>query len=539
VEITPRTLREAAKITGLELDPAELRQAAPRVHRYLEAFGTVAEAMLAHDEPPGVTFDPRLPGMSFPRGPDAFIPSGRRVPPLPDSEEDIAFAPVVSLAEWLRRRALSSERLTTIYLERLNRLGPRLECVVTLLEGDALRAARRADRELDAGRWRGPLHGVPWGAKDLLDTRGVPTSWGAEPYRDRVPDRDAEVVRRLRASGAVLLAKLSLGALANGDVWFGGKTRNPFSFDTGSSGSSAGSAAAVAAGLVGFAIGSETHGSIVSPSATCGNVGLRPTFGRVSRAGAMPLAWSLDKLGPMTRTVEDAATILTAIVGREPEGDPADPCLIDQPLVCNCRRGVRGLRVGYERGSFASGRAHAAHRRALGVLRDAGADIVPTSFPDIPVEALRTILTVESAASFDELTRSGRDDELTRQDDAAWPNSWRATRFVPAVELVQAERLRGRAMRELHDFIQTERLDALLSPDRAEDGMMGLTNFTGHPSLTVRVGMRRADKGEHAPAGRPVALNLWGRLFEEETLVRLGLALERRLDVYRIRPLLP
>jgi Asp-tRNA(Asn)/Glu-tRNA(Gln) amidotransferase A subunit family amidase len=534
MEITPRTLREAAKLTGLELTAPELRQAAPRVRRYVETFAVAARADLRHDEPPGLRFDPRLPGMLVRAAAGGLVPSGARVPPLPQSDEDIAFAPVVWLSRWLRRRLLTSERLTRISLDRLHRHGPRLECVVTLLEAEALRAARRADRELDAGRWRGPLHGIPWGAKDLLDTRGVPTSWGAEPYVNRVPDRDAEVVRRLHAAGAVLVVKLSLGALAYGDVWFGGKTRNPFSLTTGSSGSSAGSAAAVAAGLVGFAIGSETLGSIVAPSAVCGNVGLRPTFGRVSRAGAMPLAWSLDKLGPMTRTVEDAATVLAALVGPEPAGSPADLCLVDLPFACNCRRGVRGLRVGYERGSFRTG----TYRQTLDVLRGEGAELVPTRFPDIATEPLRTILTVESAASFDELTRSSRDEQLERQDDAAWPNSWRATRFVPAVELVQTDRLRGRAMRELHDFLERERLDAWLSPDGADDEMLALTNFTGHPSLTVRVGMRRAGKGEDAPVGRPVALNLWGRLFEEETLVRLGLALERGLDAWRVRPAL-
>ncbi|MBM3140681.1 MAG: amidase, partial [Chloroflexi bacterium] len=453
------------------------------------------------------------------------------------SDDAIAYAPVAWLSRWIERGALSSERLTRIYLERLERLGPRLECVVTLMRDPALRAARRADRAIARGGYRGALHGIPWGAKDLLDTRGVPTTWGAEPYRERVPERDAEVVRRLEAAGAVLVAKLTLGALANGDVWFGGQTRNPFALATGSSGSSAGSASATAAGLVGFAIGSETLGSIVSPSATCGTVGLRPTFGRVSRAGAMPLAWSMDKLGPITRTVEDAALVLGAIAGPEPPREPhPDLSVIDAPLDCDCRRGVRGLRVGYEAGSFRRAPAGPSHRRALDALREAGAELVRVRYPDLPTDGLRPILAAEAAAAFDELTRSNRDDELSRQDDAAWPNLFRAARLIPAVELIQAERLRRRGMRELHALIEGQRLDALLSPTRADDGMLALTNYTGHPSLTLRVGMRRATLNEDAPGGIPVALNVWGRLFDEGTLVRLGIAIERALGVWDARP---
>ena len=306
---------------------------------------------------------------------------------------------------------------------------------------------------------------------------------------------------------------------------------------TGSSGSSAGSAAATAAGLVGFAIGSETLGSIVSPSERCGTVGLRPTFGRVSRAGAMPLAWSLDKLGPITRTVEDAALVLDAIAGPEPRGRAdADPCVIDQPFRCDCRRGARGLRVGYEPSSFRGGGTHAPHRAALKALRDAGVELVRVDYPEIPPAALMPILWAEAAAAFDELTRGDGDDSLSRQDDAAWPNTFRAARFIPAVELIQAERLRRHTMHAVHELFEAQELHAMLSPSGADDGMLALTNFTGHPSLTVRAGMRRSETGERAPRGRPAAVNLWGRLFDEGTLVRLGIALERRLDVWDVRP---
>jgi len=534
--INARALGEAARVAALEFTPRERRQAVGAARRAAEGYEVVRGATLAPHEGPAVRFDPRLPGTRLPAR-ARFVRRGGRVPPLPGSDDAIAYAPVAWLSRWIEQGALSSERLTRIYLERLERLGPRLECVVTLMRDPALRAARRADRAIARGGYRGALHGIPWGAKDLLDTRGVPTTWGAEPYRERVPERDAEVVRRLEAAGAVLVAKLTLGALANGDVWFGGQTRNPFALATGSSGSSAGSASATAAGLVGFAIGSETLGSIVSPSATCGTVGLRPTFGRVSRAGAMPLAWSMDKLGPITRTVEDAALVLGAIAGPEPPREPhPDLSVIDAPLDCDCRRGVRGLRVGYEAGSFRRAPAGPSHRRALDALREAGAELVRVRYPDLPTDGLRPILAAEAAAAFDELTRSNRDDELSRQDDAAWPNLFRAARLIPAVELIQAERLRRRGMRELHALIEGQRLDALLSPTRADDGMLALTNYTGHPSLTLRVGMRRATLNEDAPGGIPVALNVWGRLFDEGTLVRLGIAIERALGVWDARP---
>ena len=535
--ITTRSLAGAEQLAGLTLTARERRQALARVAGLIDGYALQRAVAPASDEAPAVRFDPRLPGMRFPAARGRLVRSGGRVPPLPADDDAIAYAPVTRLSRWLEHGVLTSERLTRIYLQRLHALGPRLECVVTLLDEQALRAADRADRERARGRVRGPLHGIPWGAKDLLDTRGIPTTWGAEPYRDRVPDRDAEVVRKLDAAGAVLVAKLSLGALAYGDVWFGGKTRNPFSLDTGSSGSSAGSAAATAAGLVGFAIGSETLGSIVSPSSTCGTVGLRPTFGRVSRAGAMPLAWSLDKLGPITRTVEDAALVLDAIAGpeRPPRAD-ADPYVVDLPFACDCRRPASGLRVGYEPASFRGAAAHASQRSALRALRAAGVALVPVQYPDTPTQPLMAILSAESAAAFDELTRSDRDDALARQDDAAWPNLFRASRFIPAVELIQAERLRRRAMHELHALFETHALDALLSPPRADDGMLALTNFTGHPSLTVRVGMRRGERGERAPRGRPVALNLWGRLYDEGTLARLGITLERSLDVWDVRP---
>jgi Asp-tRNA(Asn)/Glu-tRNA(Gln) amidotransferase A subunit family amidase len=534
--INVRTLGEAQRLAGLEFSTEQRRQALGAFEGYLAGYESVRAAGLANGEAPALRFDARLPGVTYDTGDGRFVRGPAGAPRLPRDEEAIAYAPVAWLSSWIERRQLSSERLTSIYLRRLKRYDRNLHCVVTLLEESALAAARRADGEIAAGRYRGPLHGIPWGAKDLLDTAGIATTWGAAPFRDRVPDRDAAVVRRLEQAGAVLIAKLTLGALANGDVWFGGRTRNPWNRRHGSSGSSAGSASAVAAGLVGFAIGSETLGSIVSPSTTCGTVGLRPTFGRVSRAGAMALSWSMDKLGPITRTVEDAALVLDAIAGPDAEDEPTpDASVLDLPLSYNGRRrSVRGMRVGYRVPSFRAQRVDTTQRRAIRALRGAGVEVVPIETPSTNADALTPILWVEAAAAFDDLTRSGGVAELTRQGDEAWPNIFRRARFVPAVELVQADRLRRRAMHELHDLFEARDLDAVISASRPPapgDPFLRLTNFTGHPSLSLRSGIDR----KRLPTG----VTLWGRLFGEDALLRLGRSLERTLDVWHLRPPLP
>ncbi len=534
--ITVRTLGEAQQLAGLEFSVQQRRQALGAFERYLAGYETVRAAALANGEAPATRFDPRLPGVAYDYGDGRFVRAPAGAPRLPADDEDIAYAPVAWLSAWIERGRLTSERLTSIYLRRLKRYDRNLHCVVTLLEDSALAAARRADEEIAAGRYRGPLHGIPWGAKDLLDTADVATTWGAGPYRERVPDRDAAVVRRLENAGAILVAKLTLGALANGDVWFGGRTRNPWNRRHGSSGSSAGSASAVAAGLVGFAIGSETLGSIVSPSTTCGAVGLRPTFGRVSRAGAMALSWSMDKLGPITRSVEDAALVLDAIAGPGAEDEPTpDVSLINAPMSYDGRRrSVRGARVGYIASSFRAKQADTTQRRAVRALRAAGVEVVPIAVPSTPPEALIPILWVEAAAAFDDLTRSGRDAELTRQGDEAWPNIFRRARFVPAVELMQADRLRRRAMEEMHELFEANALDAVISASRPPapgDPFLALTNFTGHPSLSLRSGIDR----KRLPTG----VTLWGRLFGEDALLRLGRSLERSLEVWHRRPPLP
>ncbi|BDG10190.1 amidase [Anaeromyxobacter paludicola] len=489
---------------------------------------------------PASAFSPLLPGVKAPQGRSRLVRPPAGTAPVPDRDEDLAFAPVSDLSRWVKARQLSSVRLTRVYLDRLRRFQPRLLCTITRTEELALAQAAQADHELAAGRWRGPLHGIPYGAKDLLDTAGIPTTFGAEPFRDRVPDHDAAVVARLREAGAVLVAKLSLGALAMNDVWFGGQTRNPWLPVEGSSGSSAGPGAAVAAGLVGFAVGSETLGSIVSPSIRCGVTGLRPTFGRVPRTGAMPLSWSLDKLGPMTRTVEDAALVLAALNGRA-AGDPGS---VTVPLQMDLARGASGLRVGYDPAWLEEKDAVPEDRAGLELLRAAGAELVEVKLPDLPYDALLPILLAESAAAFEELTLTHRDDALAMQVADAWPNTWRAARFISAVDLVQADRLRRRVMEAMSALFA--KVDALAGPALAGP-MLVVTNYTGHPSLTLRTGFRRITEVRSdfavkepaklpAPARVPHGISLWTRPFDEGTLCRLGLALERQAGVWRERP---
>ena len=528
-EITVRQVAAAEALAGLQFDTKRRRQMLKNLGEAREGYKALRAQAIGFDEGPAEVFDPRLPGMAFDMAQRPLCLSASSAPPLPGDDESIAFAPLTWLSRWIRERALSSERLTGIYLDRLERYAPALLCAPVIMERQALRAARGADAEIAAGNYRGPLHGIPWGAKDLLDTKGVPTQWGAEPYLGRIPKRDATVVERLNAAGAVLVAKLSLGALAMGDVWNGGMTRNPFDLEQGASGSSAGSASAVAAGLVAFAIGSETLGSIVSPCTRCGVTGLRPTFGRVPRGGAMPLAWSMDKLGPIARGVEDTALVLQAIAGYDPAAAKADPALVDMPFNYDGGASLAGLRIGYDAGEFKRDE-HVLDRAARTLLQGLGLELVAVKLPAVPMRPLFPALMVEAAASFDELTRSGRDALLRRQSDDAWPNGFRAARMVPAVEYVQMRRLRRRAMDGMRDLYEKNDLAAFLSP-ASLGKMLPLSNFTGHPSLTLRTGF--------SDDGHPHAVTLTGRLYDEGTLLRIGVALERAADAWHARPALP
>jgi len=463
--------------------------------------------------------------------------------PLPDREGDIAFASVAQLSLWIQSGKLTSTRLTKLYLDRLEKFNSQLRCVITLTREHALQEAARADAEISAGNYRGPLHGIPWGAKDLLDTAGIATTFGAEPYRNRIPAADSAVVARLNAAGAVLVAKLSMGALALNDVWFGGQTMNPWLLEEGSSGSSAGPGSAVAAGLVGFAIGSETGGSIVSPSMRCGVAGLRPTFGRVARTGAMTLCWSLDKLGPMTRGVEDTALVLRAISGP----DAGDLASVPTELTFDASASVKGLRVGYFPGWMKEAPATDVDRAAVEAVKAVGMTPVEVSIPDWPYDSLNVILFAEAAAAFEELTLSGGVDELKAQVPDAWPNCFRQSRFLSAVDLVQADRFRRKVAMEMARVLAD--VDLLLVPS-LRDEMLVITNCTGHPSLTLRAGFVEVAeaRSDWAPDPRhplpkfspprrvPHGITLIGRLFDEGTLTEAGLALEMQFGVAGERP---
>jgi Asp-tRNA(Asn)/Glu-tRNA(Gln) amidotransferase A subunit family amidase len=467
---------------------------------------------------PAHVFRPDLPGHKGPAKAE-FVPRQREVE-APGSATDVAFASLYELSHWLRTKQLSSLELTDLYLSRLEKHGSKLECVVSLTPELARAQAKRADEEIAAGKTRGPLHGIPWGAKDLLDTKGLSTTWGATPFKDRVAKVDAAVVERLEAAGAVLVAKLSLGALAYGDVWFGGKTRNPWNLDEGSSGSSAGSASAVVAGLVGFAIGSETLGSIVAPSTRCGAAGFRPSFGRVSRYGAMPLAWSLDKLGPLCRHAEDCALVFSAIDGP----DPRDASTRTAHFAYRPEP-KRRFRVAYDESWFQE--LDPEYKKALDGLADQGIELVERKWPELTWDALLVGLFGETSAALESLTRSGQDDQLVWQDDVAWPNTLRSSWFIPAGDLVQADRLRRRAMELACEAFQD--VDAWVSASQG-DPMLVATNYVGTPSLTVRAGFSkhraRELSGEEAKEGDarevPFSLTFWGGLDEDGGLIELG-----------------
>jgi Asp-tRNA(Asn)/Glu-tRNA(Gln) amidotransferase A subunit family amidase len=484
-----------------------------------------------------------LPGPPPGPGRDRFFRSNGDPGPLPTTDEAIAFAPVYRLSRWIEQHQLTSERLTGIYLERLRRFDPRLRCVITLTAELALQQARQADREIASGNYRGPLHGIPWGAKDLLDTAGIPTTYGAEPFRNRVPAEDAAVTRRLHAAGAVLVAKLSLGALALNDIWFGGQTMNPWLLEEGSSGSSAGPGAAVAAGLVGFAIGSETDGSIISPSMRCGVTGLRPTYGRVPRTGAMTLCWSLDKLGPMARSVEDTLLVLKAISGPD-EGDLNS---VPSQLDFNAEGLVRGLRLGYFPGWMKEEPATEVDRAALETCRQLGFIPVEVTLPDWPYDSLDLILFAEAAAAFEQLTLAGGLNQLKSQVPDAWPNSFRQARFLSAVDYVQTDRFRRMVALEMARIFS--QVDLLLVPS-LRDEMMNIANFTGHPSLTLRAGFVqvREARSDWAPDPAhplpkfdpprrvPHGVTLIGPLFAEGALGSAGIKLERAFGVAAENP---
>ncbi len=545
--VSVQTFSEAEKLVQVEMTPKDLMQAASN---WQQSLASVYERRVGprklHIEDtfsPATVWNPTLPGKASGPVKDEFSVRADHVPDLPAKDEDIAFAPVSLLSAWIKSRQITSERLTNIYLKRLETFDPQLHCVITLTREHALKQAQAADAEIAAGKYRGALHGIPWGAKDLLDTAGIPTTYGAEPYRHRIPEKDAAVTARLNEAGAVLVAKLSLGALALNDVWFGGQTMNPWLLEEGSSGSSAGPGAAVAAGLVGFAIGSETQGSIVSPSMRCGVTGLRPTYGRVPRTGAMTLSWTCDKLGPMARSVEDTMLVLHAISGPD-TGDVASvPC----KLAFNGGADIAHLRVGYIPAWMKTAPATEVDRAALETVKKLGMKLVEVSLPDWPYDSLNIILFAEAAAAFEDLTLSHKVDDLKMQVPDAWPNTFRQSRFLSAVDFVQADRLRRKVAIEMERVFSE--VDLLLVPS-LRDEFLVITNFTGHPSLTLRAGFVEVSEARSDwapdpnkptpkfanPRRVPHGVTLVGRLFEEGTLAEAGMAMEQEFNVAVARP---
>jgi Asp-tRNA(Asn)/Glu-tRNA(Gln) amidotransferase A subunit family amidase len=546
-EVSTATFAEAEKLVQVTMTPAEREMATGSWRKslapLLERRVGPRKVALGPELAPASRWDPvQAAGATMPSR-DRFARAHDDAGPLPGSDEEIAFAPVTRLSRWMESRKLTSEQLTIIYLDRIARFDPKLRCIITLTKEHALARAKQADAEISAGRYRGPLHGIPYGVKDLLDTAGIATTWGAEPFRNRVPKTDSAVVKRLDDAGAVLIAKLSLGALALNDIWFGGQTMNPWLLEEGASGSSAGPGAATAAALVGFSIGSETGGSIVSPAMRCGITGLRPTFGRVARTGAMTLCWSLDKLGPMTRTVEDAMLVLQAITGP----DTGDVSSVPSRLEYDAAAPVKGLRVGYVSNWMQESPATDVDRAALETMRKLGMVTREVTFPDWPYNGLLHILFSEAAASFEELTLSGEDDQLKAQVPDAWPNLFRMSRFLSAVDMVQADRFRRMVAGEMAKVISS--VDLLLVPS-LRDEMLNISNATGHPSLTFRAGFVNVSqaRSDWAPDPKnplptfspprrvPHGITLIGHLFDEGTIGRVGLALERSFNVSGERP---
>ncbi len=548
LRITKDMMHNAEKLIGIELNDKQEEMALPGVNRNLDNYEAVRKIDVPLDTEPAIAFHPAQPGFHIKRASSKIkFRFGRNDPVQFKSVEDLAFATVPQLAELIRTKKVSSVELTKMYLGRLKRYGPKLFCIVTLTEDLARKQAQDADNDLKRGKYRGPLHGIPWGAKDLFATKGIKTTWGAEPYRDQAIDYDATVVERLREAGAVLVAKLSMGALAQGPKWFGGITRNPWVPDEdrqGSSGSSAGPASATAAGLVGFSIGTETLGSIVSPSSRCGVTGLRPTYGRVSRYGAMGLSWTMDKIGPICRGVEDCAAALDAIYGP----DNRDTTVGDAPFNWSADIPVSKLRVGYLKTEFEGAgfqpqneqqrqqqeQRKAMYKEALDALEKAGVKMTPIELPKFSSQNIRFILTAEAATAFDDITRDGRVNQLSGQDAGDWPNSFRTSRFVPAVEYLRAQRARTLLMREMDKLMM--QWDVFVSPAPGSASLL-VTNLTGHPAVCVPCGFLDVPAATNGPAQHlPQAIMFTGGLYDEASPLRVALAFEQATKWHTMHP---
>ncbi len=520
LQIKKEDIAGAEKIVGLDFTETERDSMLQDLIDNLKSYLALRAVEIPNSVPPAMEFNPIPVGFKIEKESRPFAASEARKLERPADLDELAFWPVRDLAELIRTRKVTSTELTKLCIERLKKYGPKLECVITITEERALAHAKRADEEIAKGKYRGLLHGIPYGAKDLLAVKGYKTTWGAMPYKDQTIDEDATVIRKLDEAGAVLVAKLTMGALAWGDVWYGGKTRNPWNLEEGSSGSSAGSASATAAGLVPFAIGTETWGSIVSPSTRCGTTGLRPTYGRVSRTGAMALSWSMDKIGPICRTVEDCAIVFEAIRG----ADGIDQTLIEAPFNYSPKIDIKKLRIGYLKKLFDEKYENsAADSVTLAKLRELGCELVPVELPDYPVDAISFILSTEAAAAFDELTRSGKDDLMVRQTRDAWPNVFRASRLIPAVEYIQANRLRHLIIQDM----QKLGVDVWVSPSFGGSNLL-LTNLTGHPCVVLPNGFDEK--------GCPTSVTFMGKLFGEAELLAVAKAYQDATDFHLKHP---
>ena len=544
-KITTSDISGAEKILGINYSKVEREQMVNNLESQILSAKIRRAHTLENSHPMASIFDPRLPGFKMPPGSGVKLKS--KCVPIPKNSEDIAFATIGEQSDWIKRGKITSRKLTEIYLDRIERLQDKLKCFVTITKKQALAEADAMDlltyQEINLG----PLHGIPYGLKDLFDTKGIKTGWGAEPYRDRVPDKDAAVVEVLRAAGAVLLGKTTLGALAYNDIWYGGRTKNPWNLNEGSSGSSAGSASATAAGLCSFSIGTETLGSITSPSQRCGTTGLRPTFGRVSRLGSMALCWSLDKVGPICRCVEDTGIVLSVLNSH----DKDDRFNIKAPFSFDNSKNIDDLIIGYLPEAFKEG-ASELDRNTLKIAMGLGVRVKEVELEELPYMSLINILYAEAAAAFEDLTLSDVDDTLTWQDNDAWPNTFRKARFLSAVDHVQLDRLRYLVMKALDNLFNE--IDILIGPFDTGP-MLVASNFTGHPCLHLRVGYEQLATrgatsfnkknfkleatGQQKKFKVPHGISLWGGLFEEEKILNFGIALENALDVYKERPSLP
>ncbi len=545
VRFTPEDIAAAERLVGVTYTAQERAQMLDNLEGQIAAAQTRRTVNLPNSSPMALRFDPRLPGFKMPS--ESGVSVNAVDTPLPTDDTDIAFATLPELSNWIAAGALTSRRLTEIYLTRIEAFNPTLLCFATVTADLARSEADAMDALTRDGQNLGPLHGIPYGLKDLFDTQGIITGWGAEPYRNRMPDADAHIVSLLRDAGAVLLGKTTVGALAYNDIWYGGQTRNPWNPAEGASGSSAGSASATAAGLCGFSIGTETLGSITSPCQRCGTTGLRPTFGRVSRTGAMALCCSLDKVGPICRGVEDTALVLDALNS----ADANDLGSIAAPFAYNAQQDIRGLTLGYLPEAFDEGATDVDHA-ARAATKELGINLVEVSLPNLPYDTLMNIVYAEAAATFENLTLSNADDTLTWQDPGAWPNIFRKARFLSAVDHVQLDRLRYLVMQAVDTLFQD--VDALIGPF-STGPMLVASNFTGHPCLHLRAGFMRHDtrKPGSLAAGKltarsdvasdnacrvPQGISLWGRLFDEGTILNIGRALEHKLDQSGDRPTL-